>query len=79
MKGLISGITTIIKTIKLLFSIIMNIFDTLALVIRYLITIVQMAITFIGTLPTWLSSFAIITIAISLGYFLIGRNIGKSD
>lgn len=79
MKGIISGISTLINIIKTLFSILMSIFSTIAMVFRYLITIVQLAFNTIATLPAWLSSFAIITIAISIAYIIIGRNTGKSD
>ncbi len=79
MKGIINAFTTLIKTIKLIFNIIMHLFETIAMVFKYLITIVELAFNTIITLPTWLKSFCIITISISIAYFLIGRNTGKSD
>lgn len=79
MKGIIAAFSTLINMIKMLFSIIMGIFETIAMVFRYLITIVNLVFTTIATLPSWLSSFAIITVAITIAYFLIGRNVGKSD
>ena len=63
----------------MIFDIIMSIFETMAMVFRYLITIVEIAFSTIATLPNWLKAFAIITISISIAYFLIGRNAGKSD
>ena len=56
----------------------MSIFETLGMVFRYLITIVNLAFTTITTLPSWLQAFAIITVAISIAYFLIGREAGKN-
>lgn len=79
MKGIITGISTLIKTIKLLFNVIMNIFSTIAMVFRYLITIVELAFNAIITLTPWIKSFCVITISISIAYILIGRNTGKSD
>ncbi len=79
MKGIINGVSTLIKTIKLLFNVIMNIFSTIAMVFRYLITIVELAFNAIITLPPWIKSFCVITISISIAYILIGRNTGKSD
>lgn len=79
MKGIINAFSTLINIIKMLFNIIMSIFSTLGMVLKYLVTIGDLALDSILTLPTWLQSFALITICISLAYFLIGRNPGKSD
>ena len=79
MKGLINGVKTLINTIKMIFDIIMGFFKTIAMVFRYLITIVDLAFDVILTFPTWLHAFALITICISIAYFLIGRNGGKSE
>lgn len=79
MKGILNAFSTLINSIKLIFKIIMSIFETLGMVFKYLFTIVQLAFDTILTLPTWLQAFAIITISISIAYFLIGRSTGKSD
>lgn len=79
MKGIISGIKTLIDVIKMFFSIIMSIFKTLAMVLRYLLTIVELAFDSILLLPEWLKAFAVVTISISIAYFLIGRSGGKSE
>lgn len=78
MKGIINAFSTLINIIKMLFDIIMSIFETLGMVFRYLITIVNLAFTTITTLPSWLQAFAIITVAICIAYFLIGREAGKN-
>lgn len=79
MKAIISGFTTIINMFKMVFDIIMSVFETLVMVFRYLITIVNLGFTTIATLPSWLKAFALITLSISICYFLIGRNTGRSD
>lgn len=79
MKAIISGFKWLIDTIKMLFDMLMGIFETIGMVFRYLITIVDIAFDTIATLPSWLSAFAIITISISIAYIIIGRNVGKSD
>ena len=79
MSGIINAFSTLINTIKMLFSILMDTFSTLGMVLNYLIQIVNLAFNTILTLPTWLKGFAVITISISVAYFLIGRNVGKSD
>ena len=79
MKGIINGITTLINTIKMLFGILMDIFETIGMVFQYLITIVNNALVVIDTFPSWLKAFALITLSISIAYFIIGRQTGKSD
>lgn len=79
MKGIINGLKALIDIFKLLFSIIGSIFSTLGLVITYVIKIVDMALGVVATLPDWLQAFGIITVGVSVAYFLIGRNAGKSD
>ena len=78
MKGIIDSFSTIINIFKMIFTIIMNTFSVLASVFNYLIQIVNIAFNTLLTLPDWLKGFAIITISISIAYFLIGRNAGKS-
>lgn len=79
MKGIINAFKWIISFIKIIFNFFNNIVKGIITAFRYLVTIVQLAFTTISTLPSWLISFAIITIAISVLYFIIGRNTGKSD
>ena len=79
LRAIVNFFKTIVDTISLLFSIVMSIFETLGMAIKYLITIVGLAIDTVATLPSWLKAFALITIAISVAYFLIGRDTGKSD
>lgn len=79
MKGVINGVKWIIDFFKTIFSIISNIIKGIGTAFTYLITIVQIALNVLSTLPTWLISFGMITISISIIYFIIGRNTGKSD
>lgn len=78
MKAIISGFKFLIDTIKMIFGFISSVLNTIVMVFRYLITIVNLAFNVVVTFPDWLKAFAIITIAISIAYFLIGRNAGKS-
>ncbi len=79
MKGIINAFSTLINIIKMLFDIIMDFFSTIGMVFKYLITIVNMAFNIIATFPPWIKAFATITISISIAYFIIGRNVGKSE
>ena len=79
MAGIINGFKWLIECIKNVFSMVMSIFSTLGMVFKYLISIVDIAFEVVGTFPDWLKAFAIITLSISIAYFVIGRNAGKSD
>lgn len=79
MKAIINGFSWFINTIKMIFEMIMSVFETIAMVFRYLITIVDIAFDTIATLPPWIKAFAIITVSISIAYIIIGRNVGKSE
>lgn len=79
MKAVVNGFKWIINFFKTIFGIISTIFETITTAFRYLVTIVQLAIGTVATLPTWLKAFALITISISIVYFIIGRETGKSD
>ena len=79
MKGIINAFQAIIDFFKMIFDIVMGFFETLAMVFRYLITIVDLAFDTIMTFPDWIKAFAVITVSISIAYILIGRNAGKSE
>ena len=75
----IKGIKEILNFIRTIFSIVGKIFKVIGMCFRYLAHIVQIAFTTIETLPSWISAFAVITLCISIIYFIVGRNTGKSD
>lgn len=79
MTGIINGISTLINSIKMIFEFIGGVISTIAMVFRYLLDIVNLVFTVIPTFPSWLMAFAVITASISIAYFVIGRNAGKSD
>ena len=79
MAGIINAFKWLIQTIKTTFSILMTIFQTIAMAFNYLLQIVNIVINLIATLPVFIRAFALITLAISITYFIIGRNAGKSE
>lgn len=79
MTGIINAFSTLINTIKMVFDIIMSVFSTLVMVFQYLLEIINLVFVTLATLPDWIKAFAVITVSISIAYFLIGRNAGKSD
>lgn len=79
MTGIINGISTLINSIKMIFEFIGGVISTIAMVFKYLLEIVNLVFDIIPTFPSWLMAFAVITASISIAYFVIGRNVGKSD
>lgn len=79
MTGIINGISTLINSIKMIFEFIGGVISTIAMVFKYLLEIVNLVFGIIPTFPSWLMAFAVITASISIAYFVIGRNAGKSD
>lgn len=54
-----------------------NIIDNTILLVKYLGVAANACYTLVSTLPSWLQAFALITIAISIIYMILGRNSGK--
>lgn len=79
MKAVVSGFKFLIDTIKMIFDFITSILETIVMVFRYLITIVDIAFDTIFTFPSWIQAFAIITLCISIAYFIINRRAGKGE
>lgn len=79
MNGIINSFKWIINFFKTIFNIFSTIIETITTAFRYMLTIIDLCIDTIATLPIWLKAFALITMSISLLYFIIGRNTGKSD
>lgn len=75
----IKGIKEILNFIRTFFSIVMKIFKTIGQTFNYLISIGQTIISILATFPAWLQAFGMITLTISIAYFMIGREAGKSD
>lgn len=79
MKGIINGFKWLINFFKTIFGLVNTIINTIISVFTYLITIVRLAFNTLYTLPGWVLAFGVITISISIIYFIMGRDTGKSD
>lgn len=79
MQEVIEAIENIIEFIEVIFQFIGNIFRSLILALGYLIELIPKIMVIIGTLPSWLITFATISVGVSVAYFIIGRETGKSD
>ena len=79
MKAIVSGIKWIITFFKQLWNFIGTLLKGIAVAFQILGRIITMTLDTIVTLPSWIQGFLIITITITIIYFIVGRNAGKSD
>lgn len=79
MKAIQEGFTWLINFLKDLYEFLMTMISGLILAFKYLFKMMQMALDIILDLPDWLQAFGIITISITVMYFVIGRNAGKTE
>lgn len=78
LQAIADGIKNVVDFFVMLFQFISNVFSSLVLALSYLIGIIPKIIVLIATLPNWLIAFANITLGVSIAYFIIGRDTGKS-
>lgn len=79
MKGVISGFQWIITFFKTVWSFVQTILEGIAQAFVILGRIVTLTMQTILTLPSWIQAFMVITITITIIYFIVGRQTGKSD
>ena len=79
MKAVAQGFNWLIDFFKNLYEFLMTMISGLILAFRYLYKMMGLAIDLILELPDWLQAFGIITISITVMYFVIGRNAGKTE
>lgn len=78
-QAVIDAIVNIFDFFVMLFKFIGNTFKSMVLAFTMLLQMIPKVMTLIATLPSWLISFATITIGVTIAYFIIGRNAGKSE
>lgn len=79
MKAIISGIKWIISFFKQIWDFIGTLLKGIAVAFQILGRIITLTLNTIITLPSWIQGFLMITITITIIYFIIGRSAGKSD
>ena len=79
MESITDAIENLIEFIELLWDFIGNIISGITVAFDILGRIVTLAIEFILTTPSYIQAFMLVTITISVVYFVIGRETGKSD
>lgn len=79
MKAVVSGFKWIIEFVKTAWNFVQTIVEGIAQAFTILGRIITLTTQTILTLPSWIQAFMLITITITIIYFIIGRQTGKSD
>lgn len=79
MKHIISFIDWIISTVETLWGFVTSLIDNTLKLFEYLGVVAQIAKDAIATMPTWLQSFAFITVFIAVLYMILGRDSGGKE
>lgn len=79
MEAIINGFEWIIDFFKTIWNFIQNIFSAITVAFDIVARIITLALEYILTFPVWIQGFMIVTITISIIYFIVGRSAGKSD
>lgn len=79
MEALVDGFEWIIEFFKTVWGFIQNIFAAITVAFDIIARIITLSFEYILTFPTWIQGFLIVTITISVVYFIVGRSAGKSD
>lgn len=78
-QAVVNAIKNLIEFIQTILTFIANIFRSMILAFNMLLQMIPKVMTLIATLPSWLITFATITIGVTVAYFIMGRQAGKSD
>lgn len=79
MEALVDAFEWIIEFFKTVWGFIQNIFSAITVAFDIIARIITMSFEYILTFPVWIQGFLIVTITISVVYFIVGRSAGKSD
>lgn len=75
-KAIASGFNDLINFIGTIFKVLGNLLQQIVYLIKYVLQAISISTSFIATLPSWLSVFASVTVAISVLYIIMGRKGG---
>lgn len=75
-KAIASGFNDLINFIGTIFKVLGNLLQQIVYLIKYVLQAISVSTSFIATLPSWLSVFASVTVAISVLYIIMGRKGG---
>lgn len=76
MKYIINCFEFLITTIRTIWDFFVGLLENLLMLIEYLTIVAEICYETIESMPSWLQSFAIITILISVLYMILGRETG---
>lgn len=76
MKKIISAIKGIFEIFEILFGFVESLIENMLMLFEYLSQAINISYSFITTLPSWLLTFAEITLAVCIIYKIVGRETG---
>lgn len=79
MESITEAIENLIEFIETIWELIGNILSGITVAFDILARIITLAYEFIATTPAYIQAFMIMTIVVSVVYFIVGRSTGKSD
>ena len=79
MKYIIDFIDWIISTVETLWGFVTSLIDNTLKLFKYLGVVADIAKNAIATMPSWLQTFAFITVFIAVLYMILGRDSGGKD
>lgn len=79
MSFLVEAFEWIINTVTMVIDFFISFVDSLTLLFQYLGVVANICYSCIATLPSWLQTFAFITVAICILYMILGRNSGGKN
>lgn len=79
LEEILDAFRNIIEFFQMLFQFIASVFKSIGVALNIILQMSVKIMVWIGTLPSWLIAFATITFVISMIYFIVGREAGKSD
>lgn len=79
MKYIINFIDWIISTVETLWGFVTSLIDNTLKLFKYLGVVANIAKNAIATMPSWLQTFAFITVFIAVLYMILGRDSGGKD
>lgn len=77
MEAILEGIQWLIDSLTQFWNLLMSFLESIILSFRYIALVRDIALNAISTLPSWLLSFATITLIISVVYLVVGRESGR--
>lgn len=78
MRAIINAFDFLINTIRTLWDFFVSTLQNLLMLFKYLGVVADLSYSAIESMPTWLQTFGVLTIVVSILYMILGRDTGGS-